>query len=105
MPLPEDTLFCAYKETRVPTYHLNSSSPANILRIEKASICDATSAPNSPPTLFTKKVLAAFTKQLSISKWGGLGMEENRKALHTIPFESDAQSREAGLRPARALGE
>lgn len=100
MPPPEDTLFCAFKESRVPTYHLNFSSPANILRMEKASICDVTSTPNPPPHPIYKKDSSSSYKAV-LNIWG-VGMEENRRSLHSTPFESGAQSREAGLRAARA---
>lgn len=103
MPPPEDTLFCAYKETRVPTYHLNSSSPANILRMEKASICDVTSTPNIPPHPIYKKDSCGFHKA-ALNIWGA-GVEENRKALCCSPFEAGAQGGEAGLRATRAWGD
>lgn len=70
-PPPEDTVFCAYKESRVPTYHLNSSPPANTLRMEKASICDIASAPSPPPPHLPKTIPSAFNEQISVP--GGQG--------------------------------
>lgn len=100
MPPPEDTLFCAYQETRVPTYHL-SSSPANILRMEKTSICDVISTPKPHHSIYKKESFRFHSAELNT--WVG-GMEENRRALHCLPLGPEQKVREARVRAARALG-
>lgn len=91
MPPPEDMLFCAYKETRVPTYHLNSLSPANILRMEKASICDATSTPSPHPSIYRKESFQ-FLQNRSLHL--GVEIKDKGESPHCLCFAVGAQRAE-----------
>lgn len=91
VPPPEDMLFCAYKETRVPTYHLNSLSPANILRMEKASICDATSTPSPHPSIYRKESFQ-FLRNRSLHL--GVEIKDKGESPHCLCFAVGAQRAE-----------
>lgn len=97
VPPLEDMLFCAYKETRVPTYHLNSPSPANILRMEKASICDVTSTP-SPHSSSSRK------ESFSSCKTWGWGWRRKGKLLLVSALRLGHRGQKAGLRTTCAWG-